>query len=736
MKKCIASCSITTLIATVSLTSLAQEETSLPPVAVRAPKLIESTDSSLGVSVIQGEDLLSRWTSTSDSARLLLDIPGVSLYGAGGISSLPVIHGLADDRIHIEINGMGLMSACPNHMNPAMSYIDPSNIDNIKVFSGVSPVSVGGDSIGGTIQVTSKPPEFADPGEKPLVSAQAGMFFRSNGDARGGNLSASLASEYLSLSYNGSTTKAENYSAGKAFKAAEPGTEGGEPIPGDIVASTAYHANNQELGLAISHNNQLAQLIVAQQNVLFEGFPNQRMDMTANDDTQVNFRYSGKFDWGDLIARSYQQKTRHKMDMGSDRYQYGFGMPMNTKATTRGALLQGNLLLTDKDTLRAGVEYQNYTLYDWWPPVGGTMGPNAFWNIDYGQRDRVDLFTEWEVDWNLDWLTQLGVRRGTVKMDAGPVQGYDDTLAAIWGDEAAAFNALDRERTDHNLDMTAMVRYAPGERQSYELGYARKARSPNLYQRYTWSTQAMAALMNNFVGDGNGYIGNPDLKPEKADTFSVSGNWYDTERQRYDLKATLYYTRIRDYIDAERCDFGQCSAENVTTTSDFVLLRYVNQRARIYGLDLSGQLLLGTGTRYGRFTAKSVLNYVRGKNLTTGDSLYHIMPFNARLSLEQRLGTWTNTAEVELVAENNKTSSVRNEIPTEGYGLFHLRSRYEWQNVRIDLSIENVFDRFYSMPSGGAYVGQGASMTTNGIPWGSVVPGKGRSIDISLNFSF
>jgi iron complex outermembrane receptor protein len=458
--------------------------------------------------------------------------------------------------------------------------------------------------------------------------------------------------------------------------------------------------------------------------------------MTANDDTQLNLRYSGEYDWGDLIARIYDQKTRHKMDMGPDRYQYGFGMPMESKATTRGALLQGDILLTDSDILRAGVEYQYYTLYDWWPPVGGAMGPNAFWNIDYGQRDRVDLFAEWEVEWNLDWMTQLGVRSGTVKMDTGPVQGYDDTLAAIWGEEAAAFNALDHKRTDHNLDISAIARFTPGNTQSYEIGLARKARSPNLYQRYTWSTQAMAALMNNFVGDGNGYIGNQELKPEVANTFSVRGNWFDAERQRHDLKATLYYTRIHDYIDAERCDFGQCSAENVTTTKDFVLLRYVNQRARIYGLDLSGDLLLGTSSHYGSVTAKGLLNYVRGKNLTTGDNLHHIMPLNTRLSLVQRLGAWTNTAEVQWVADNNKTSQVRNEIPTDGYSLLNLRSSYEWKNLRIDLSIENVFDRFYSMPLGGAYVGQGASMTTNGIHWGTAVPGKGRSIDVSLNLSF
>ena len=38
--------------------------------------------------------------ATSDSARLLQDVPGLSLYTAGGVSSLPAIRGLADDRLH------------------------------------------------------------------------------------------------------------------------------------------------------------------------------------------------------------------------------------------------------------------------------------------------------------------------------------------------------------------------------------------------------------------------------------------------------------------------------------------------------------------------------------------------------------------------------------------------------------------------------------------------------------
>ncbi|MGC2049572.1 MAG: TonB-dependent receptor plug domain-containing protein [Gallionella sp.] len=95
--------------------------------------------------------MASQRAASSDSARLLQDIPGVSLYGAGGVSSLPAIHGLADDRIRIQVDGMDLVAACPNHMNSALFYIDPTKVGSATVFAGITPVSAGGDSIGGTI---------------------------------------------------------------------------------------------------------------------------------------------------------------------------------------------------------------------------------------------------------------------------------------------------------------------------------------------------------------------------------------------------------------------------------------------------------------------------------------------------------------------------------------------------------------------------------------------------------
>ena len=56
------------------------------------------------------------------------------------------------------------------------------------------------------------------------------------------------------------------------------------------------------------------------------------------------------------------------------------------------------------------------------------------------------------------------------------------------------------------------------------------------------------------------------------------------------------------------------------------------------------------------------------------------------------------------------------------YALFNLRSSYEWKSIRVDFGIENLVNTLYYLPLGGAYLGQGTTMFTVGVPWGTAVP--------------
>src|SRR4030065_1291401 len=103
-------------------------------------------------------------------------------------------------------------------------------------------------------------------------------------------------------------------------------------------------------------------------------------------------------------------------------------------------------------------------------------------------------------------------------MNAGGVRGESARYDPV---SEAAFNAADRKKTDHNLDLTALARFTPDATRTIEFGYAQKTRSPNLYQRYSWSAHSMSMRVINMAGDGNGYVGNTELKPEVAHTASA-----------------------------------------------------------------------------------------------------------------------------------------------------------------------------------------------------------------------
>ncbi len=718
------------------------EETELPPVkvqaaAIAAPLGAVSVDPDFGA------------VAGSDSATLLGNVPGMHLNTAGGVSSLPAMHGLADDRLRIKLDGMGLVASCPNHMNPPLSYIDPSQIDSLLVYTGVTPVSVGGDSIGGSVIVETGRPQFAAAGQPAMRQGEAGVFYRSNNQHWGTTLAASYANEQVNLSYRGAWSRADNYHAADNFKASLASGRIGHGLSLDEVASTAFKTQNHSLGLAYRSGVDIFQLQLGYQHMPEQRFANQRMDLLKNEQRRVNLSWQRDTDWGELQARAYYERVDHFMDFGADkRFWYGMasmmpvagtpcgpvsamcaaGMPMVSESETLGLTLQADYPLTQTQLMSVGAEYIHYQLDDYWTPSGGGMWPQTFLNIHQGERDRLALFAELDQQLNARWATLLGARYERVSSDAAKVHGYK-TLAPAGGNQlqdAAAFNAGDRQQRDNNIDLTAMAQYRHSDTLDMSVGFARKVRSPSLYERYTWSSWPMAATMNNTVGDGNGYLGDMTLQPETAHTLSATFDWHAADAG-WQFKATPYYTRVSDFIDAQ--------ATTGWAADQFNVLQYANQSARIYGLDLSGEWSLAEN-RAGHWTLLGMLNYADGKNRETGDSLYNMMPLNGKLVLNQQHAGWNNQLELVMVDSKDQLSRVRNELATAGYGLLNLRFSHQWQRVQLDFGVENLLDKFYYQPTGGAYTAQGRTMAMNGIDYGVGVPGMGRALYAGMKVKF
>lgn len=672
------------------------------------------------------DELAPELIRTNDTAGLVSDFSGIDLDTGGGMSGIPAIHGLADERVAVRVDGMEIGSACVMHMNPPLSYFDPSQAGNLNVIAGITPVSRGGDSIGGTVAVDSAPPEFSDT-VAPQIHGNIDAFHRTNGVANGGSAALAFTTKNFRIGYTGSYANANDYKDGS----------------GMLVTSTYYEAQNHALEAAARAGNQLFTLALGYQHIPQQGFPNAFMDMTGNDAKSANFHYQGKFSRALLQARLYYENTRHSMNIFRDKIP-GTEMPMFTRGGNTGYLVEAEIPLSARDTLRAGHEFRRFTLNDWWTPTTNaidTLGPNTLLNINNGRRNRFGTWAEWQRRANR-WTTLVGIRSDIVLMDTGNVQGYnnspDTTGDASYAADAAEFNSRIHARQDYNFDATALARYDATRFLSIEAGYARKTRSPSLYERYLWVKRSFfSADMESWFGDLNGYTGNPDLKPEVAQTSSATVSLHDAAGKGWELRITPYYTRVHNYIDADRCPVindssDGCTADNFTATSGMVILQFANHEAQLYGFDGSFRAPLGE-TAAGRFSLTGTIGLVRGEDLDTDDNLYRLMPLHGDLSLQHERGGWSGAFSLQAVDAKTRVDATRNELPTAGFVLLNLRGGYRWKvaenaSVRLDAGIENLANRVYDLPLGGRYW-----MDFSG---GSSVPGMGRSFLTGLSFAF
>ena len=133
-------------------------------------------------------------------------------------------------------------------------------------------MSVGGDSIGGTISVDSPPPEFAASSKTLALRGQAGTSYRSKGTGYGAVLQFAIAGESMSMTYNGSISSADNYTAKGTSSPREPAVDRGW-LDGNEVGSSRYEAQNHVLAFALRQGRHLVDLKLGLQIIPYQGFP-------------------------------------------------------------------------------------------------------------------------------------------------------------------------------------------------------------------------------------------------------------------------------------------------------------------------------------------------------------------------------------------------------------------------------------------------------------------------------
>jgi iron complex outermembrane receptor protein len=251
-----------------------------------------------------------------DAGALLRDVSGAAVVRNGPQTSILQLRGLSGDRVKVSVDGMTLTPACPNHMDPPLHYAAPGNIGAMDVIAGFTPVSLGGDSIGGTVLVQSPPLPFAA-GSEILRFGELGSRYRGadNGYAVYGEAGAATGDQ--SVAYSGSWQ-----------------TGGSTRFPGGHVRDSGYGTQHHLLRAAFSTKSGLWDIDTGLSRTRDTGTPALTMDMIKDDGYRVGLEYAGQPTFGSLSARFYHHGVSHQMNNYSLRPLATGMMPMVSNANS------------------------------------------------------------------------------------------------------------------------------------------------------------------------------------------------------------------------------------------------------------------------------------------------------------------------------------------------------------------------------------------------------------------
>lgn len=654
-----------------------------------------------------------------DSMADRMKLDGINFYQSGGIAALPVMNGLNDDRIRVTVDGASITSACANHMNPVLSYVDFGTITDITVIAGITPVSVGGDSIAGTISLQTEQFRFAEHAGINETDGKLGYDYDSNGQRQRVNLQGAYREKNFSLQYSGFTEQSDSYKDGA----------------GNTVLNTLYRAESHSVTASFQGENQQLAVKVAHQSVPYQGFPNQYMDMVGNDSNSININHYRDFSWGKLHSQAAWQQVDH--EMGFFTAEKTGTMPMITEGRDINYSIKAEIPLQANHTLTLGHEYFLFTLNDYWPAVAGSMmmGPNTYVNINDGERSRIALFAESDLHFTEQWSLLSGIRVEKVDTNVGDVQPYNSSMIGSMPNlDAAAANAFNKrshKMSDDNIDLSLMLSYTPNDSFKMELGYAQKTRSPSLYERYSWGRGTMAMTMIGWYGDANGYLGDINLSPETAHTLGAKLSWADPVGASWHVEVSPYYTKVDQFIDANVIGtFNPRMQMQVTRP----LLQFTNLDATLYGTRVNAHTHLGKLANWGMWDLSASLNYQRGERDADNSDLYQIMPFQFSLALEQRLGDLQQRLSVDWVDAKSRVDTRRMEPQTAGYTLLNWQAQYQWSAIAMSLQVSNLLDKTYDLPLGGVHY---AKWLTQGMQGQyEALAGQGRSFNMGVQYQF
>jgi iron complex outermembrane receptor protein len=612
----------------------------------------------------------------SSSDEVMEKLSGIWAIKRGNYALEPVLRGLSAGQINITIDGMRMLGACTDKMDPITSYVEPNNLKELHANLGAGGFA-SGSTVGGSMDMLIK---------KPTINAENpwGGSFGTRVLSANNGLEALFNTSYFdkksfALRMSGTYRKGEDYRAGG----------------GEIIEHSAYNKVNYSASATLlqKHGGQLNISYIGDY-AWDVGYPALIMDVGSANANIVGLSYNkpltGKH-FNHLFAKMYYNHVTHIMDDTQRDVEMHMDMPGYTN--TFGGYVTGQYQLGSdlyseiKGDFYTTSAFAEMTMY---PEESAPMYMLTWPDI---QRNVAGFYNE--TSWKINKSTSLngGLRleanKAEMKSELGERQFSVFNYGAPTGGKLLVNATMGLEQLfPGNFSLNASAAY--GERMPNE------------------SEQFGFYLYN--VYDGYDYVGRTNLNSEKSTQGELTIRY---EHEKVAVGITGFYYHFSRYI----MGITDPTLSPMTLGANGVKVYENLDNADLAGIE--SQITLNMG----HFEVLNIAKVVYG-NTIDNQPLPLIPPFKNNLNMALHAGhSWHLFAEMEASSAQNRINESFGETPTQGYWIANARIEKTFLTnftaIKASAAIDNIFDANYS----------------EHLDWGNI-PRMGRNIHLSLFFSY
>jgi iron complex outermembrane recepter protein len=491
----------------ITLTYLGANEITLEQIGVEASALTEVSQNAK--------------TSADIAEALSKSVPSIDMSRRSGIANDIFIRGQKRDNISVEVDGTKVCGACPNRMDPPVSHVLASQIEDIKVIEGPYDVETFGTMSGG-LKIKTKQPSATPTGELNFGFGSWG-YNKVGTTLSGGN-------ETVRVLFSASTESSDQYEDGDGNTLAEQRANNFTPPASPTNPNNTYADDYKDMKAykKKSVNAKMFVNVTADQELQLS-FTQNKSDDVLYANTPMDARY----DYSNIYSVAYNIKdlTDFYKNLNLQYYYSDVDHPMDTRFRNNGS---ANYATNHLKTTMEGLKLKNDFELAEYKLLVGLDGSKRTWGGNF-------------------YMTNVAT--GAITPNEARNSAMTDT------DNLAVFSKLKRSFGDLDLELGA--RYDATKIQTVN----QPSQDYNGFNANLMSTYNFAKGNKVFFGLGQAYRV-PDARELK---FNSVNQLDQTKNQEIDLGYELkndfmkfkikgFYSMLSDYIYYDGSNFNNIDA--------------------------------------------------------------------------------------------------------------------------------------------------------------------------------